>query len=330
MKIVAIGGGTGLSILLRGLKEVSQEITAVVTVADDGGGSGVLREDLGMLPPGDIRNCILALANTEPILQDLLQYRFSEGRLKGQNFGNLMIAAMQGISDGFEDAIRKISDIFAITGKVLPVSVVPMVLYAQLTDGIHVKGESNIPLEVVKRGAGIKKIWVEPHDVESGDEIIEAILSADVVVLGPGSLFTSVIPNLLVDNLMTALNTTRAKRVYVCNIMTQPGETDHFTVSDHVKALFAHTKLKALDAVFINEGTLTEEQMARYLKEDSNLVAYTSACEALLAEMGIDVYKDDLIEVVKGYVRHNAGCIALKLESICERAYTPTGHDLKV
>jgi uncharacterized cofD-like protein len=197
-----------------------------------------------------------------------------------------------------------------------------MVLYAQLTDGIQVKGESNIPLEVVKRSAGIKKIWVEPHDVETSDEIIEAIMTADVVVMGPGSLFTSVIPNLLVNNLIDAVNATSAKRVYVCNIMTQPGETDHFTVADHVNALFEFTALKALDAVFINEGKLTEEQMARYLREDSNLVAFTPTCAALMTEKHIAVYRDDLIEVVKGYVRHNAKCIGMKLEDLCEREYT--------
>ena len=199
VNIVAIGGGTGLSILLRGLKEVSTNITAVVTVADDGGGSGVLREDLGMLPPGDVRNCILALANKEPILQDLFHYRFEEGRLKGQNFGNLMIAAMVGISESFEEAIKKISDIFAITGEVFPMSEEDIVLYAQLSDGTTVVGESNIPHEVVKRGTPIEKIWIEPKDAKTYGVVIERIKSADMIVLGPGSLYTSIIPNLLVQ-----------------------------------------------------------------------------------------------------------------------------------
>ena len=310
MKIVAIGGGTGLSILLRGLKVISSDITAVVTVADDGGGSGVLREDLGMLPPGDIRNCILALANKEPILQDLFQYRFPEGRLKGQNFGNLMIAAMQGISENFEDAVKKTSDIFAITGKVLPVCDTQMVLYAELTDGIKVVGESNIPLEVVKRSSKVERIWIEPKDVQSGFEILTAIENADVIVLGPGSLYTSVIPNLLVDNLIAALNTTKAKIVYICNIMTQPGETDHYKASDHVKSLFKHTKLERIDTVFVNSGSIEMDQIEHYLLEEASPVQYDDECKAYFFEEGIAVVEENLIEVVKRYVRHDAVKIA--------------------
>jgi uncharacterized cofD-like protein len=314
LKIVVIGGGTGLSILLRGLKEVTQKITAVVTVADDGGGSGVLREDLGMLPPGDIRNCILALANKEPILQDLFEYRFDEGRLKGQNFGNLMIAAMQGISDNFEDAIMKIADIFAITGEVFPVSEEPLVLYAKLSDGITVRGESTIPLESVKRGAGIEKIWLEPSDAYTSDKIVNHILEADIVILGPGSLYTSIIPNLLVDNLVTAVNRTSADVVYICNVMTQPGETDHYHASDHLKSLFKHTKLTHVDCLIVNDGRLESDQIERYLKEDSSPVYVTESCREWFKSKSISVYEDNYIEIKKGYVRHNALKIARKIE----------------
>ena len=247
LNIVAIGGGTGLSVILRGLKEISTNITAVVTVADDGGGSGVLREDLGMLPPGDVRNCILALANKEPILQDLFQYRFEEGRLKGQSFGNLMIAAMVGISDSFESAIRKISDIFAITGEVYPVTEDDIVLYAKLKDGPIVIGESNIPLEVLKRGTEIEKIWIEPSDARTSEIILKRIKDANVIVLGPGSLFTSIIPNMLVTDICDAINESDATVFYISNIMTQPGETDMLTAGEHLELLMNNTNLKHVD-----------------------------------------------------------------------------------
>jgi len=322
LKIVVVGGGTGLSILLRGLKELTQEITAVVTAADDGGGSGVLREDLGMLPPGDIRNCILALANKEPILQDLLQYRFDEGRLKGQNFGNLMIAAMQGISDNFEDAIMKISDIFAITGEVFPVSEEPLVLYAKLEDGITVRGESTIPLESVKRGAGIAEIWLEPSDATTSERIVKRVGEADIVILGPGSLYTSIIPNLLVENLVTAVNETKAEVIYICNVMTQPGETDHYQASDHLKSLFKHTKLTHVDCLIVNNGRLASDQIEHYLKEDSSPVYVTEKCRKWLENTGIKVLEDNFIEIKKGYVRHNALKIAKEIESQYTKEYS--------
>lgn len=316
MKIVAIGGGTGLSILLRGLKTVSSEITAVVTVSDDGGGSGVLREDLGMLPPGDIRNCILALANKEPILQDLFQYRFPEGRYKGQNFGNLMIAAMQGISDSFEDAVKKTSDIFAITGKVLPVVETEMDLYARLEGGTEVKGESNIPLEAIKRSKPIEKLWVEPKDLAASDEIVQAVEEADFIVLGPGSLYTSVIPNLLIENLARAINQARGQVLYVCNIMTQPGETDGFNVSDHVKAIFTQSYLKRIDLILVNSSELGHLDIEHYLSEDSSQVAYTEGCKAYFSNEKIGVVEDGLTEVVKKYVRHDAVKIAQVIASL--------------
>lgn len=318
MKIVAIGGGTGLSILLRGLKEVATDITAVVTVADDGGGSGVLREDLGMLPPGDIRNCIIALANKEPIIQDLFHYRFEEGRLKGQNFGNLMIAAMQGISDGFEDAIKKISDIFAITGEVLPVSDEPLVLYARLDDGVIVKGESTIPLEAVKRDAKIDKIWIEPSDASASTRIEEKIKAADLVILGPGSLFTSIIPNLLVKNLSVALNDSDAKIAYICNVMTQPGETDNLDATGHLYAILKHTDVRHIDYFVVNNGILAPEEIKRYLKEDSKQVLVSEKCRDWLVSENIKLLEDDFIETKKGYVRHNAVKIAHNLKAFVE------------
>lgn len=321
VNIVAIGGGTGLSILLRGLKEVSTNITAVVTVADDGGGSGVLREDLGMLPPGDVRNCILALANKEPILQDLFHYRFEEGRLKGQNFGNLMIAAMVGISDSFEEAIKKISDIFAITGEVFPMSEEDIVLYAQLSDGTTVVGESNIPHEVVKRGTPIEKIWLEPKDARTYNVVIERIKAADMIVLGPGSLYTSIIPNLLVQEVVQAINASSAPVFYVANIMTQPGETDGYSAIDHLKALYRFTDLKHVDYLVANTGTIDTETVARYKRESAELVLFNEEEVSFLETIHVEIIAEDFIEVKKGYIRHNAIKISKTMIQRVEKIY---------
>ncbi|HAS73181.1 MAG TPA: hypothetical protein DCS67_03455 [Clostridiales bacterium UBA8960] len=319
--IVALGGGTGLSILLRGLKEISNNITAVVTVADDGGGSGVLREDLGMLPPGDVRNCILALANKEPILQDLFQYRFVEGRLKGQNFGNLMIAAMVGISDSFEEAIKKISDIFAITGEVFPVSEEDIVLYAQLEDGAIVVGESNIPLEAVKRGIAIDRIWIEPKDARTYDVVAQRIKNADMIILGPGSLFTSVIPNLLVHDVVRAINRSEAPVFYISNIMTQPGETDGFSALNHLEALFKHTELERLDFLVVNSGYIDPLVAKRYERESAYPVFLDEADEVKINAMKIKVIRGDFVEEKKGYVRHDASAISQQLLSQIVKVY---------
>ncbi len=321
IKIVALGGGTGLSILLRGLKEISSDITAIVTVADDGGGSGVLREDLGMLPPGDVRNCILALANKEPILQDLFQYRFEEGRLKGQNFGNLMIAAMLGISDSFESAIKKISDIFAITGEVFPVSKEDIVLFAKLRDGTTVVGESNIPLEVIKRGTPIEEIWIEPKDAKTYDMVVQRIQNADMIILGPGSLFTSIIPNLLVNEVVEAIEESSAPVFYIANIMTQPGETDGFTAGQHLEAILAYTKLSHVDYLVANVGLIDKETISSYTRESATPVLLTQADRKRLETLNIKVIEGDFVEEKKGYIRHNASMISGMLLSRVERVY---------
>lgn len=330
MKLVALGGGTGLSVILRGLKEITQDITAVVTVADDGGGSGVLREDLGMLPPGDVRNCILALANKEPILQDLFQYRFEEGRLKGQNFGNLMIAAMLGISDSFESAIQKISDIFAITGKVYPVSQEDIVLYAKLKDGTIVAGESNIPYEVIKRKSSIDRIWIEPEDACSLPQVVQCIGEADVILLGPGSLLTSVIPNLLIKEVCDAINKSSARVYYVSNVMTQPGETDGFTVMNHIEAIFKHTGLEKIDAVVANTGTLDGGEIKRYKNESAIPVVLNAADRAYCKENGIKIIAGDYTDVKKGYIRHNAVAISRDIAKQTEKIYIPKKQYKKI
>ncbi|MGB9678475.1 MAG: gluconeogenesis factor YvcK family protein [Thermoanaerobacteraceae bacterium] len=300
-KIVAIGGGTGLSTMLRGLKLFTDNITAVVTVADDGGGSGVLRHDLGILPPGDIRNCILALANTEPTMEQLLQYRFKEGMLKGQNFGNLFLAAMVGISKNFEEAIKKMSEVLAVSGKVLPVSLDDLKLIAQLEDGTIIKGESQIPIVQQRLGIPVKKMYIEPENAVPFEEVITDILNADAIVLGPGSLYTSIIPNLLVDGVADAIERSKALKIYVLNIMTQPGETLGYSAVDHVCALFSH-KLKSLDYIIVNSGIIPTTYVERYVKDKSLPVEYDVK---ELTKIGIRTIEEDVVALKKEYIRHD-------------------------
>ena len=229
--IVAIGGGHGLSAMLRGLKRYTKYITAIVTVADDGGGSGMLREDLGMLPPGDIRNCIMSLANTEPTMQKLLNYRFTEGSLAGQSFGNLFLAAMNGISGSFDEAVHRMGDVLAITGRVLPVTNQNVHLEAEFDNGSRCLGESKIFYAKKLNDCRIWKIRLVPEHPQPLPDALEAIADADVIVLGPGSLYTSIIPNFLVDGISEAVSRARALKCYVLNIMTQDGETDGYIPS---------------------------------------------------------------------------------------------------
>ncbi len=310
IKIVALGGGTGLSILLRGLKGITSEVTAIVSVADDGGGSGVLREDLGMLPPGDIRSCILALANTEPIMEELIRYRFTEGGLKGQNFGNLLIAALVGISGSFEKAVEKISDIVAITGRVLPVTPSEMTLLARLGDGTYVEGESYIPVKVLETGQRIESISVKEKNVRALPDAIEAIADADVIVLGPGSLYTSIIPNLLVEGIVEAICKSSAKKIYIPNIMTQPGETDAYTVAEHTQALIDHSCRNMVDLLLVNNAVIPEKTLEKYEAEGSEQVLLLPEDEAFLMDMGIGYVADDFMQIEKGYVKHDASKIA--------------------
>ncbi len=305
-KIVVIGGGTGLSILLRGLKEYTSNITAIVTVADDGGGSGILREDLGMLPPGDIRSCILALANTEPTMEKLLQYRFKEGKLKGQSFGNLFIAAMNEIHGNFEAAIREMSNVLAVTGRVLPMTLEGVELYAKLKNGRVIKGESNIPENIKKNGIGIDKVFIKPTNSKPLNEALDAISEADCIVLGPGSLYTSVIPNLLIKEITNNIWKSNAIKIYVCNVMTQPGETDNYDVIDHVEAIFRHTKKNIIDYVIVNTESIPNSILEKYYKDGAKSIILTSEQEIFLENKGIKIIKDKFVDVKKNYIRHDA------------------------
>lgn len=306
-KIVAIGGGTGLSTMLRGLKYYTSNITAIVTVADDGGGSGDLRQDLGMLPPGDIRNCLLALSDTEPMMEQLLQYRFKDGRLKNQSFGNLFIAAMDGMSKNFEEAVQKMSSVLAVTGKVIPVTLENVTLKAKLKNGVEVEGESNIPEAVTQYQSPIEKMFLNPDNVKALDDAVKAIMEADAVILGPGSLYTSVIPNLLVKDIANALANTKAFRLYVSNIMTQPGETDGFSVSDHIKSINRHVGEDIVDYTVVNTQSINRDLQDKYLEKTSELV---NIDEEEISKMGVGIAKGDFVTIKNGYVRHDTDKLA--------------------
>lgn len=317
-KIVVIGGGTGLSILLRGLKNYTSNITAIVTVADDGGGSGVLREDLGMLPPGDIRSCLLALANTEPTMEKLFQFRFNNGRLKGQSFGNLLIAALNGIYGSFEMAIKEASNVLAITGRVLPMTLEEVQIYAELENGEVIKGESNIPLIVEKTKSKINKMFIHPKISNPLKEGVDAIKEADLIVLGPGSLYTSVIPNLLINNIVDTIYKSKAPKLYIANIMTQLGETKGYDVIDHVNSLLNHSRADLLDYVIANVETIPENILGKYITDGSRPVILKSEHRKILREKNINLVESNLVEVEKGYIKHNSDKLSRILIDICK------------
>ena len=316
-KIVAIGGGTGLSTMLRGLKTYTSNITAIVTVADDGGGSGDLREDLGMLAPGDIRNCILALADTEPLMEELIQYRFKDGRLKNQSFGNLFLAAMDGISSTFEEAVQKMSSVLAVVGKVLPVTLDDVVLNAKLKDGTIIEGESNIPKVSIKKDSPIEKVFLTPENAVALTDAVKSIREADAIILGPGSLYTSIIANLLVKDISNAIQKSSALKLYISNIMTQPGETEDYGVEDHIKAIFNHSTNGLIDYVIVNVGKIDAELEAKYKLESSGIVSIN---EKKIREMNVNIIEGDFIQVKNGLIRHNSDKLAsILIETIMEK-----------
>lgn len=270
-RIVALGGGTGLSALLRGLKHCTQNLAAVVTVADDGGSSGRLRREMGILPPGDIRNCIVALADSESLMTDLFQHRFqseTDKALGGHSFGNLLIAAMTEITGDFEAAVKETSRVLAIRGRVLPSTLEDVTLRAELADGRVLEGESNI----AQSPAPIVRVSLQPQEPEPLDEVIAAILEADIVVVGPGSLYTSILPDLLIKGMVEAMVRSPAPKVYVCNVMTQPGETRGYTASDHLRAIVEHIGVNPFDYVIVNTGRPTEFVLAAYRAEGADVV----------------------------------------------------------
>jgi len=314
LKITALGGGTGLSSLLRGLKTHTSNLTAVVTVADDGGSSGRLRKEMGVLPPGDIRNCLVALADQESLMGELFQYRFSDGEsLEGHSFGNLFLVAMTAVAGDFDQAIKKSSKILAIRGRVIPSTLSPVTLCAVTKSGEMIKGESAITHD----RRSIDRVYLEPGDCRPPDEVIEAIADCNLVVLGPGSLFTSVLPNLRVRGMVEAINRSRASVVYVCNVMTQPGETDGFTASDHLKALLKSVPDLKIDYCLVNNQMPPMELLEKYRREDQSAVEVDLEN---IEKMGIKPIQTPLISTTD-LVRHDSNLLAQSIIGILKEPH---------
>lgn len=276
LKIAAIGGGTGISTMLKGLKLYTHEISAIVTVADDGGSSGMLRNDYGMLPPGDVRNCVSALADVDPLAGELLNYRFKDGALKGHSLGNLMLAALNEMSGSFEEAVEKFNRIMGAVGSVYPVTNEDITLNAVLKNGSVIHGESRIGAHRDGADTGIDRVYLAPERPEAVIQATEAIHNADVIVLGPGSLYTSIIPNLLTAGIPEAIRESKAVKIYVCNIMTQPGETEGYTASEHLAALEKHSYRGIADAMVVNNRAIPDALKERYAAEFAAEVAVDS------------------------------------------------------
>lgn len=301
-KIAAIGGGTGLSTLLRGIKAYSANITAIVTVADDGGSSGRLRREQGMLPPGDIRNCLAALADEEKLLTELFQYRFHTGEgLSGHSFGNLFLSAMNNITGDLEQAIAASSKVLAVRGRVLPATLADVQLWAQMEDGRIIEGESQIS----EAGGSIIHLGCHPENPPALPAAVTALLEADLILIGPGSLYTSIIPNLLVPEIRAALQRTKAPRLYICNIMTQPGETDGYTVSDHIKALDEVANKPLFDAVLVQGRSPSPQSLERYAGEKSHPV-YVDREEIARLKRRLVLANIMFEDAVSGHIRHDS------------------------
>ena len=300
VKVVTIGGGTGLSVLLRGLKKYPLEITAVVTVADDGGSSGKIRSDMNIPSPGDIRNVIAALSDVEPYLEKMFQYRFDSGEVKGHPVGNLMIAAMTDIHGDFSTAVKVMSRILNVRGTVLPTTNDIATLNAVLSDGEIIRGESSI----TKAGGVIDHVYITPSRVKPNEDVLKAIEEADYIIMGPGSLYTSIIPNLVISNVSEKIRESKAKKIYVCNVMTQHGETDNYSVCDHIVAINKHVQENIFDLVIANSREFDDSILSKYHKEKQEPVKID---QEKIQELGIKLIKNNDVGIVdNNTIRHNA------------------------
>lgn len=303
-KIVVIGGGTGLSVLLTGLKQFTTNLSAIVTVADDGGSSGRIREEFGMLPPGDIRNCLVALADAPALMRDLFQFRFgTNSELSGHSFGNLFITVMTQLTGDFEKAIKETSKVLALRGQVIPSTLNKIVLVAEHKDGSTTVGENKIP----KTHRSINKVYLNPAQSLATPDAIKAIKEAQIIVLGPGSLYTSIIPNLLIRQITEAICLSEAVKVYVCNAMTQPGETDGYSALEHVNVLVSHSHQRILDYCVVNIGEIPQGTLKRYIQQGSYLVVND---RKKIEDMGYRVIEDDFATVEDEVIRHDSGKLA--------------------
>lgn len=306
-RVVVIGGGTGLPVLLRGLKNYPIDITAIVTVADDGGSSGRLREDLNIPAPGDIRNVLAALSEVEPLVVEMFQHRFDSSKeLSGHSLGNLILAAMTSITGNFVRGIQEMGKVLNVKGKVLPAANQSVTLHGEMEDGSVVTGESKI----ASAGQKIKRVYLTPVSVKPLKETVQAIRNADLIVLGPGSLYTSILPNLLVPKLGEEVCRSKAKTVYICNLMTQAGETMNFTAGDHVKALYDHMKCAFIDTIIVNDGLILEPIQHRYEEERAMPVVFDLE---KLKQLGLHVVQDQYATYEGDFIRHDTKKIAEQL-----------------
>lgn len=314
--IVVIGGGTGLSVLLRGLKEYTSNITAIVSVGDDGGSSGRIREQFGMVPVGDVRNCIVALSDREDLMEQIFDYRFERGEgLDGHSLGNLLLVAMAYLTGSFHNAVSDINEVLQIRGQVLPVTDEPITLKAILDDDTEIVGESCVS----QADRPIVRLTIEPEDVQPLAEALEAIASAEAIILGPGSLFTSIIPNLLVDGIVDAILQSHAMKFYVCNVMTQAGETDNFTAEDHLFSLLEHGRKGIVDYILVNNHeTLDQDILQRYAEEGAIPVKYH---KEKLEKLNAKVVEADLLNEQQ-VLRHDSARLA---EAIMDQIYIKNG-----
>ncbi len=302
-RVVALGGGTGLSTLLHGIKLYTNNITAIVTVTDTGGSSGRLRDEMHVLPPGDIRNCLVALADAEPLIRDLFQYRFEEGDgLTGHSFGNLFITALSKVTGDFEEAVRASSKVLAIRGRVMPSTLEKVTLVGEFMDGTVAEGETNI----TEQNKPLRQIRLKPAHCSATPEAIDAIENADLIILGPGSLYTSVLPNLLIEEIRQAILKSEAHKVYIMNIMTQPGETDGFSAYDHVRVLVEHTDPRLIDVCLVNVHSVPQPMIEKYQEKRADLVKLDLD---LLREKGYGIIKGSVLGV-DGQVRHDPVALA--------------------
>ncbi|MFA6379050.1 MAG: YvcK family protein [Candidatus Omnitrophota bacterium] len=312
-KVVVIGGGHGLSNLLFGLKEYTSNLTAIVTVADSGGSSGRLREEFNIVAPGDIRNCLVALADAPALMGELFQFRFAENsELKGHSFGNLLLTVMVQLNNGdFEKAVKEASKVLAIRGKVVPSTINNVHLVAEYTDGSRTEGEAKIP----RQDKRIARLYLTPENTQPTQDALDAIENADIVILGPGSLYTSIISNLVIKGMTKALEETNAYKIYICNVMTQPGETDEYSASDHVKAIFKHTSTRTVDACLLNNALVPDDALQRYRQENSHPVIPNVED---IKSFGCKVVAADLLGV-NDYVRHDAKKLTKALIGLIEQ-----------
>lgn len=310
-RIVVIGGGTGLSTVLRGLKLHSFDITAIVTVADDGGSSGRLRDDYDIPPPGDVRNVIAALSDVEPLVEQMFQFRFSQSNdLNGHSLGNLMLTALIEITGDFNHAIAEMSKVLNVHGKVIPAANKKVTLHAELTDGTTIVGESKIP----SGHAAIKRVFLEPSNLKPLPAAVHAIERADFILIGPGSLYTSIIPNLLVKGIGQAVVKAKGEKIYIANLMTQQGETIHYSVSQHIEAIHEHVGEPFIESVLFNEKELPPAIYAQYREENAEPVHFD--VEKLM-QMGLKIIKKEIALIEDGTVRHDAKNLA---DWLCEYA----------